>query len=40
MLQIIKVCPAVNELVKEEIEAVPSGLKVTFADHQNQQACR
>jgi len=27
--------------VEEEIEeTVPSGLKVTFADHQNQQACR
>ena len=43
LLQISERCPSVCEAAKEDkeeeiAEAVPSGLKVTSADHQNQEA--
>jgi hypothetical protein len=41
LLQITEMRPSMFESAKEEVEdAVPSGLKVTSADHHNQQACR
>ena len=50
LLQITEMCPSICELTKEEKKeeeaavvaaaAVPSGLRVTSADHHNQQGCR